>query len=297
MSITADPKSIKALALDLDGTMLNPESVLSERTIRAVKACRQRGIHAIIATGRAIEATESFRKSLGAEGPMVYFNGAVVADMPGGGMFSSTLLDKEATAFCVDLSRKMEVYFQIFFPPGYSPGGKIAAGDLPAGDKGNKIVLMAEREGPDREMYYKHTGMLAELGDLKKALGVSDLKGCIKGMFMAEPEILAAVRPILVEHFGGSVYIVQALRTFLEVMNAKVSKGQGLKLAMERLSLKSEEVIAFGDEENDLSMFAAAGFSAAPSNAKDTIKAAADIVIGSNAEDGVAAFLEEFFKL
>jgi hydroxymethylpyrimidine pyrophosphatase-like HAD family hydrolase len=74
-----------------------------------------------------------------------------------------------------------------------------------------------------------------------------------------------------------------------------VSKGQGLKAAMKRLSIKSEEVIAFGDEENDLPMFSVAGFSAAPANAKESVKAGADIVIGSNAEDGVAAFLEKYF--
>jgi len=80
-------------------------------------------------------------------------------------------------------------------------------------------------------------------------------------------------------------------------MNVKVSKGEGLKFVMERCSLKRVEVIAFGDEESDLTMFSSAGFSAAPSNAKDTVKAKADLVIGSNAEDGVAAFLEEFFLL
>jgi hydroxymethylpyrimidine pyrophosphatase-like HAD family hydrolase len=66
---------------------------------------------------------------------------------------------------------------------------------------------------------------------------------------------------------------------------------------MEHLSIKKEEIIAFGDEENDLPMFEAAGFSAAPFNAKENVKAKADLVVGSNAEDGVAAFLEEFFGL
>jgi len=115
-------------------------------------------------------------------------------------------------------------------------------------------------------------------------------------MFLAEPEVLATLRPKLQERLGKSAYIVQSTPTFLEIMDAKVSKGQGLKFVMEHCSLKSEEVIAFGDEENDLPMFAAAGFSAAPSNAKENVKAAADLVIGSNAEDGVAAFLEEFFN-
>ena len=282
MSILTDPKNIRALILDLDGTVLAPGAVLSERTIRAVKACRRRGLQVIIATGRAMESVEPFRKAMDAEGPMIYFNGAVVADMSVDRILNTILLDKDAAAFCVDLSREAGVYYQVFLP-----GTK----DDP------RITFMAEREGPEREMYYNLTGMRAELGDLKEALGRPGLKGCIKGMFLTEPELQAVLRPKLDAHFGTSVYIARTQHTYLEIMDARVSKGQGLKLVMEHQSLKSEEVIAFGDEENDLPMFTAAGFSVAPSNAKDSVRAAADLVIGSNAEDGVAAFLEEFFAL
>jgi len=277
------PENIKALALDLDGTVLAPGAVLSERTITAVNKCVEKGLKIIIATGRAVEAAERFRTSLGAEGPMVYYNGALVAEMsaefPQGSFLQETLLDKKKAEFCVDLSREMGIYCQIYL------------------FDGKRIPLLAEQDGPEREMYYKHTGILAELVDLKAVLNQKEFSGCVKAMFLAEPEFFEKLRLRLDERLGKSVYIAQTLRTFLEVMDAKVSKGQGLSFAMERLSLQREEVIAFGDEENDIPMFAAAGFSVAPSNAKDTVKAKADLVIGSNAEDGVAAFLEKFFAL
>jgi Cof subfamily protein (haloacid dehalogenase superfamily) len=276
------PKTIKALALDLDGTVLAPGAVLSERTLKAVEACKRRGLKIIIATGRAIEAAEPFRASLGAEGPMIYFNGAAVVQMPGNKILNTTLLDTKAAEFCVDLSRERGVYYQIYFP---------------GTSEDPRISLMAEQDGPEREMYYKHTGILAELVNLKDALQRPGLEGCVKSMFLAEPEVQDELRPRLYERFGQSAYITRTLRTFLEVMDAKVSKGHGLRFVMDRLSLRSEEVIAFGDEENDLPMFSAAGFSAAPSNAKDSVKAAADIITGSNAEDGVAVFLEDFFGL
>ena len=84
--------------------------------------------------------------------------------------------------------------------------------------------------------------------------------------------------------------------TFLEIMNAGVSKGEGLKTAMKCRGLKMDELIAFGDEENDLPMFSVAGFSAAPSSAKEKVRQAADFVFGSNAEEGLASFLENLFK-
>ena len=287
MSISADPKKIRALALDLDGTLLAPGAVLTERTIKAVKACRERGLQIIITTGRAIEAADPFRASLGAEGPMVFYNGAIVVDMPGYRILRSNLMEREAVEFCVDFARKMGLYCQAYFPDGKTSEGRSASS--------TGIILKAERDGPEREMYYKHTGLLAELVDMKEELKRPGLQGCVKTMFLAEPEVLAEIRPKLEAHFKGSVYIAQTLRTFLELLNVKVSKGQGLKFVMERCSLKPGEVIAFGDEESDLTMFAIAGFSAVPANAKEAVKAQADVVIGSNAEDGVAAFLEEFF--
>jgi Cof subfamily protein (haloacid dehalogenase superfamily) len=287
MSISAEPKTIKTLAFDLDGTLLAPGAVLTDRTVKAIRACRERGLQIIITTGRAIEAVEPFRASLGAEGPMVCYNGAIVTDMPGNRILSSTLLDVKAVEFCVDFARETGLYCQAYFPDG----------DFDDKNASPRIILKAERDGPEREMYHKHTGLLAELVDLKEELNRPGLRGCVKAMFLAEPEVLVEIRPRLEGHFKGDVYIAQTLRTFLELMNVKVSKGQGLKFVMERCSLKGEEVIAFGDEESDLTMFGIAGYFAAPSNAKEVVKAKADIVIGSNAEDGVAAFLEEFFGL
>jgi Cof subfamily protein (haloacid dehalogenase superfamily) len=242
----------------------------------------RRGIKIIIATGRAVESAEPFRLALGLEGPMICFNGALVADMPSCEILNAVLLDRKAAEYCVDLSREMSVYCQ---------------GSMPVSGGDPWVTLMAERDGPEREMYYEHTGILAELSDLKEVFRRPGLNGCYKLMFLAEPETQALLRPRLNECLGKSVYMAQTMRTFLEVLDAKVSKGRGLEIVMERLSIKSEEVMAFGDEENDLPMFAVAGYSAAPSNAKDAVKAEAGLVVGSSAEDGVAAFLEDFFTL
>jgi hydroxymethylpyrimidine pyrophosphatase-like HAD family hydrolase len=65
---------------------------------------------------------------------------------------------------------------------------------------------------------------------------------------------------------------------------------------MEHLALRPDEVIALGDEENDLPLFAAAGFSAAPANARPRVLAVADFHTGSNADEGPAAFLEALFR-
>ena len=266
--------NIKALALDLDGTLLAPGSILTERTLRAVKSCADKGIEIILATGRAVEATEKYRISLGLNGSHVYFNGAIVVEMPERKNLNTILLPKDIVEFCVNLSRERDVYFQMYNP---------------------NQSLLAEREDPQRDMYHEHTGILAEIKDLKRALQREEIQGCIKGMFLAESEILDNLRPIIEEGLGKRAYTVRSTRTFLEVLDPKVSKGRGLLLALENRGIKPEETIAFGDEENDLPMFEAVGFSIAPANAKDNVKVRADLAIASNAEDGIAAFLEETF--
>ena len=287
MSISVIPENIRALALDLDGTILTPGAVLTERTRRALQKCKERGIRLIISTGRAVGTAEQFRVSLEAEGPMIYFNGALVSEMPENKILRTAMLDAKAAEFCVELSREMKVYCLIYFLDEAEQNGS----------KTTRISLMAEWDGEERQMYYKHTGLISELCDLKEEILRRGNNGCVKAMFLTEPEVHNILRPRLEERLGKSIYIANTFKTFLEVMDAEASKGQGLEFVMKTLSLKREEVIAFGDEESDIPLFAAAGFSVAPSNAKDAVKASSDLVVASCAEDGVAAFLEEFFRL
>lgn len=287
-----DFSHIKALALDLDGTLLRPDNTVGELTVNTLKACRERGLRLIVCTGRSPEASEKYRAAIGAAGPMVFFNGVEVTDVDAQGGRSDTvytsLLRFDVIDFCVDISRKTGVYFQVYFP---ETGGK-------EGRVGKRP--MAERGGAEWDMYAKHTGSPPVVADIKQALVAAasratakpETSGCIKGMFLADPAKLDDIRPLLSEQFGDTVYITKTLDTFLEIMATGVSKGTGLTLALNRLSLTSENVLAFGDEESDLSMFNAAGFSAAPANAKDRVKAAAHTIVKANAEEGVARFLE-----
>ena len=283
MSINADPSKIKALVFDLDGTILTPDNKLTLRTVNAIKKCKERGIRIIISTGRVISAAEPYRKAISAEGPMIYLNGSILADMDKGGIIKTTCMDVDTVNYCIDLARKINIYCQI-----YIHGGK---------QNEKELFLYAENDSPFRESYHKHTGVLAEITDLKTKLLDPDYHDVIKVMFLAEPEDNLGVRADLEKNIGEMVYIVQTYRTFLEILNKDISKGKALSYIMDMFSLRPEEVIAFGDEENDIPMFEATAFSAAPSSAKESVRAKATTVVGPNTEEGVAKFLEEFFNL
>ena len=78
---------------------------------------------------------------------------------------------------------------------------------------------------------------------------------------------------------------------YLELFSHKASKSNGLRFLRDKYGF--DEIVAFGDNLNDLPMFAEADIKVAVGNARDEVKAAADIVIGTNSEDGVAKWLDD----
>ena len=280
MHKTINPSAIKALAIDLDGTLLRPDNILGDSTVQCLKRLMHRGMQVIICTGRAIESSSRYYNAIGASGPMVFFNGAEVADVPDVKILFSNLMDNEIVDFGIDLARSMDIHYQVFFPPQDGPWE----------------ALLIEKQRPESEMYRKHTGITPVVTDMKKALAAPGMQGGIKAMFITDPALHDEIRQKMTGRFGSRIYMARSYPTFLEIMNAGVSKGEGLKTVMSYRGLQPEDVMAFGDEENDLPMFSVAGFSAAPSGAKDTVRQAADFVFGSNAEDGLAVFLDDVFK-
>jgi Cof subfamily protein (haloacid dehalogenase superfamily) len=272
-----DPKAVKALAIDLDGTLLRPDKTLSGRTLRALHSCMDRDIRIIITTGRAVDSGEQYRRQIGSTGPNVYYNGAEVVDVSAGKIIHTQFVDPEPVLFCAQLAKKMGLYFQAFFP------------------NSTAEILMADNKTAESEWYEKSSGVSVITGDLEEQL--QKAKAVIKAMFITPEENHAKLRSLIRDRYGDSVYLVQSTPVFLEILAEGVSKGAGLSHALEYINIKRENTIAFGDEENDLPMFDAAGFSAAPANAKEAVRNAALFRIPADTEDGVAAFLEERFKI
>ena len=281
-----NPKDIKALALDLDGTLLRPDKTLSERNLCALRSCMEKDISVILATGRAVDSGEKYRKQIGAAGPHVYYNGAEVLDISTGKVLYTRYVDPAPILFCVQLARQMGLFFQAYFPAGTTAG-------FPDGGEGSGEILMADRRTTEAERYEQSTGIEVVAGDMEEHL--AGAKAIIKGMFITTEENHEKIRRLLREQFGQSIYIVQSTPVFLEILADGVSKGAGLEHALNYLNINKESTIAFGDEENDMPMFGVAGFSAAPANAKKAVYDAALFRIPADADDGVAVFLEEHF--
>jgi len=118
---TYDPKKIRGIAIDLDGTTLMPDGVLGRKTRDVLRKLVSKGMHIIISTGRAIEASEKYRSAIGATGPMIFFNGAEVADVPSGKVLHTDLIGLDVVDYGADIARELGIHYQVYLPAGISP--------------------------------------------------------------------------------------------------------------------------------------------------------------------------------
>ncbi|WP_201330311.1 HAD-IIB family hydrolase, partial [Lactobacillus nasalidis] len=115
-----------------------------------------------------------------------------------------------------------------------------------------------------------------------------------KACFVGSQDLLDSVEAEVKQDWSQDFNVLRTDPRFLELLNPKVNKGQGLEELCERLGIAPEEVMAVGDERNDLDMFAFAGTSVAMGNGNDLVKQAADYVTGTNDGDGIAEAIEKF---
>jgi hypothetical protein len=272
-----ETNSIKALALDLDGTILHTDATLSERTASVLRGAMAQGIQVLIVTGRSPRAARGFIASIGATGPMVFYNGATVMDLPSLALKAATLLSPDIARGCVEIARQRDIHFHIFL----------------SDDR-----LIYERHRPEAEQYAQRTGLYGEEQDLWTLLseGGEASGGCIKGMFIAEAPVLDSLQVELDRRFNGRLYRARSHSTFLEVMAPGVSKGNGLRIALALRGIEPGQTMAFGDAENDIPMLEAAGIAVVPENATEEVKKMATLVVPSNDQDGPAQLLEDLLR-
>jgi len=264
----------KAIAVDLDGTVLLPDASLSGRTIDTLQACLKLGLPVLFSTGRSPIATTRYAEALGVTGPMVFYNGAAVVDVPSWKVLHTTPVDAELVAACLKIARRADIHFQGFL----------------TGDR-----LIFERDRPECQIYYQRTGLRGEFANFDDVLANGGV--FYKCMFIAESAILDGTEREIDELLGDTVYRTRSHHNMLEIMAPGISKGASLLRALALRGIDPSGVIAFGDAENDIPMLQAAGLGVAMGNSTQVVKDAALDIALPNTDDGVAVYLEHLLAL
>lgn len=262
----------KLIALDLDGTTLNKAGELSALTIQTLRAAQAAGHVVVIATGRPDAISEHFYDELGLTSPMINFNGALIHRPHEAWAGERQTVLSTATALSL---RQFKADFSIKV--------MVAEGkQLLVADHGyENVPFLPDMPHP--------TTFFDEAGLTQPPISVT--------MFIDEPTLVplqAAVEaayPNLTPKTWGAW---SGDYTALEVTTGATSKAKSLAYVADQYAISRDNIIAFGDDLNDMDMITFAGTGVAMQNARPEIKAAAnEITAVDNDADGVATYLQQ----
>jgi Cof subfamily protein (haloacid dehalogenase superfamily) len=262
-----DPAAVRAVAMDLDRTILADTLEFSPATISAVRRLQGAGVEAIVATGRMFASARPYALQLGVTAPIICYQGALVADPRTG----EWLLHRP-----MDVALAHEV---------------IEAVDA-AGFHMNVYVddrLYVEDLNEEAITYADHARLEAHpVGDLRAWLDRPTTKIVVVG----EAEALDRLQDRLRARFDGRAFIAKSLPIFLELALPGVSKGSALEFVCGRLGIDPATVVAFGDGANDVELLEVAGLGVAVADADAALGPIAGWTVPSVEDDGVAGFLD-----
>lgn len=256
---------VRLVATDLDGTLLGLEDVVSERTRRAVRAVVDAGIHVVAATGRSQWTAEPLVTPVSGLDLVVCSNGASLYHLrERRSLASHPIADDVIDEILVTLADAL---------PGCVFGWET-----------------------DDDLHYE-AGFLAHRPNLDRPaspdLTVGDRPAPIRKLMVGHHQVqhydlLDAIVPLT----PTGAFATTSGAPFVEITGDGVDKAFGVRNVCERLGVRAEEVLAFGDNHNDIAMVTWAGRGIAMGNAHPALLAAVDEQTVSNVEDGVAAVLE-----
>ena len=261
---------IHLVAVDLDGTLLNSAKVVTEETAAILRDARvTHGLRVVLASARPPRSTLPFYRQLDLDTPMISYNGALVYDPSSQSVLLHRPLPLDVARAVVASARRHDA-------------GVLVSAEI------------LDRWFTDRvdESYQTETARLHEpdvVGPLDSWLDRPVTKLLLLGEPLGLKKIVAAFR----NEFTHQIAMVQTEPFLLQIMHATVSKEQALRVVAAEMGLDRREVMAIGDNANDVGMLKWAGVGVAMSNAAPDALCAADYVAQHNDADGAAKAIHE----
>jgi Cof subfamily protein (haloacid dehalogenase superfamily) len=263
--------SVKLVAIDIDGTLLDSNRRITPKVKETLKRANEQGIYIVLCTGRPLPGVTEQLTELELYGDNDYvitYNGSLVQATKSKEIISQYTLSYDDFLNIELMSRKVGVHLHTI---------------------DSEAIYTANR---DIGKYTVHEASLVNMPLKYRTVDeMTPDMSIIKMMMIDEPEILDNAIAQLPASFVEKYTTVKSTDFYYEILNKEASKGNALAKLGEHLGVKQAEIMAIGDNENDLSMIEYAGIGVAMGNATDNIKKAADIQTLSNDEDGVAEVL------
>lgn len=288
----------KLMAIDLDGTLLDSYGNVSEENKQAIKNALENGIEVVIASGRPIMSVKSIASRVGASKYIICGNGAVTYDMDKEEIIYDRFIDKEKVLQIVKICEENSIYYSIYTEDtiltkslNYNVLFFNQENAKKEPTKRVKINIVQDIyeyiKSSDNQKYLKiticddnkviFTGILKKLREINK-IEVLDVA------HMSRKVIKSGTEDVLVEYY------------YTEITSENVDKWFAIKDLIEKIGINENEVIAIGDNVNDLMMIEKSGKGIVMQDSAEYIKEKADYVTCSNDESGVAKAINDIIN-
>ncbi len=265
---------IRLLALDLDGTLLTEEKIISEKNKEVLKKAEAKGVKVVITTGRPLQAVLPFIDALEQteEDYAITFNGGLVQNVRTGEILAKKQMETE------DILITEALFKEIGLPLSVIAGR----------------TVYELNTAPQHPSIYQTLNPLLTYVPLESSQELPKDVTFNKMISAVATEYLDEKIPLIPATLKERFEIMKSRVCLLEILPKGVSKANGLKALGEKLGISSAEMMSFGDEENDRSMIEYAGMGVVMANGNPKMKEIANFVTKSNEEDGVAYAVEKF---
>lgn len=262
----------KVLAFDIDGTLTNSQKEITAGTKQAIQNAADAGCVVVIASGRPKIGVMRYVKELGLDsngGYICALNGGWLEDVKTGTILQKSMVPMEYYDEICNLAEEYKVNVMTY--------------------EGNDVIT--EKSDRYMELETKLNGLgLKKVANLKEYLNFP----VPKFLMTAEPEYLAEVEKKVYEKLHDRMDVYRSEPFFLELLPKDINKAKTLELLLNSINVTRDELMAFGDGYNDITMLKYAGMGVAMGNSSDVVKKSADYVTLDNDNDGIKYVLEKF---
>lgn len=273
---------IKLLALDIDGTLLNSQNKLTEHTRKIIQNTIGSGVKVVLVTGRRFHAALPIAKELNClDMPLITHNGALSKDPRTLAIFNYNPLDR-------DLARELVLL------------GRDYKADTLCCDNPQTEGLLVYEHISDRNVRLKaYVAMFHQYAHHVEDLYHYITHPPIQIFYVGTCDLMDMINEKLTKELYGKAKVVltayrSANMAILDVINHLCSKGAALKTLAESLNIEKDEIMAIGDNQNDLEMLEYAGFPVIMANSEKSLLDKGFTMTLSNDEDGAASAIEKY---
>ncbi|MCI7226520.1 MAG: HAD family hydrolase [Lachnospiraceae bacterium] len=269
-------QDIKVIAMDLDGTALNHQKQLTERTRAAIQNAAKSGIQIVVATGRTFSSLAPEVLAMPEITCAITSNGAVVNQIPDGAVLLHNYPNPETVSEIAGMIQKEKIDTEV------CTGGQAYIGQsyydrVLEGKTNRDVQYVKTTRHPVPDIYQFLLEHRVAIENINLNFKTLEEKQQWQQRFQKLPGVTPTSSFLFNVELGG----------------ATTSKAHALQALLDEWQMTSQQVMAFGDSENDLGMIQMAGIGVAMANGMEEVKQAADLLAESNEEDGVAKIIEQ----